>query len=882
MSLDRLWRRVAAACLFASVGCQAYEIGPDISGTFYDPAQSGHGYVVEYIEVGTTPQLVVSWFAYQDGEPVWLVGIGGIDGDTATVPLAISRGADFPPRFVESAAISEPWGTLTLRYSGSDVGSASWTSSLAGYGSGSMPIARLTSLSLAGDLANNRVASCHSGSWFAPGQSGHGLFVEVIGPPQARQMVAVWYTFLQGAQRWITAVGPIEGSTARLEAFLPRGGDFPPNFRPQDVVMQPWGEMRFSGLDGNRARIVWTSSVAGFGSGGLDLQRVTGPAGYDCGAGSDAKAARFLTQATHGPTDASIAAVRSQGLAGWIDTQLALPPTLQRPTIEAQIAQQVQVDPRNAQFYRPYRIERWFNTAVTAPDALRQKVAHALSQVFVVSDIGALDNNPIGVAEFNDILLRGAFGSYRELLREVTYSPAMGVYLTALRNQKTDWTLDGNGALVPGQIAPDENYAREVMQLFSIGLVERRLDYSPILGEDGQPRATYTQDLVTQTAKVMTGLSFDCSGPTTVGGLTLNRNCGLAGGTARYFSPTVFFSVPARYAIPGQVTALAHPDTYRPMACYPRYTDTGRSATASNNYAVLPAPNDRKVLLGGVTIEPSAVACHSGTPAAEQQACIDYCNDQVETLVDTLAAHPNVAPFLSYRLIQRLTTSNPSPGYVKRVASVFENDGSGTRGNLGAVVRAILLDPEARATPAANFGKLREPLLKLTALWRALGALPGSNGAYGVFTPERFLAQRPLGAASVFNFYEVDYALPDGSGLLAPEFQILDESTAITTSDGLWTLVFNGWQVDASNTPRFTTPANSAHIPPAALDALPRDGAGLVEALNQKLLYGSMPDSLRTRLRSLLDGPMASADHRLRALDTLHLILISPAFAVQQ
>src|SRR5690606_35540819 len=159
-----------------------------------------------------------------------------------------------------------------------------------------------------------------------------------------------------------------------------------------------------------------------------------------------------LTQATHGPTDASIAAVRSQGVAGWVDAQLAVPPTLQRPTIETQIAQQVQVDPRNAQFYRPYRVERWFNTAVTAPDALWQTVARARALVLVVSDIGALDNNPIVVPEINDLLLRGAFGNYRELLREVTYNPAMAVYLTALRNQKTDWTLDGSGALVPGQI----------------------------------------------------------------------------------------------------------------------------------------------------------------------------------------------------------------------------------------------------------------------------------------------------------------------------------------------------------------------------------------------------------------------------------------------
>ncbi|MCK7595363.1 DUF1800 domain-containing protein [Pseudomarimonas salicorniae] len=876
-------RSAAAMALMLASTAQAYEIGPEISGTFFDPAQSGHGYILEYLETDSGPLLAVSWFAYSDGEPVWLVGAGPIDGDTASIPLSIGSGGDFPPRFVASQATLSDWGTLTLRFSGYKQGSASWNSPLAGFGSGSMPIVRLTSLSLAHDLPTGRVAACHSGSWFDASQPGHGLFVEIIGPPGQEQMVAIWYAYLNGAQRWMTAVGPINGSRAELTVSQPRGADFPPNFRSSDVVEQPWGSLVFEAVDGDSARLSWTSTLSGYGSGNLDLTRLSTPAGYECGDVDADKASRFLTQASFGPNPQAVDEVRQLGPAGWIDRQLGLEPTLQRPTVEQQVAAAVAVDPRPGPQQIVFRLDRWFSSALYAPDQLRQRMAFALSQIMVVSDISQLVNVPTVVAEYNDLLLRGAFGAYRDLLRDVTYSPAMGIYLTHLRNQKTDWTLDPDGALVAGATQPDENYAREVMQLFSIGLKELRLDGTPI-EQDGQPVPTYDQTLITQTAKVLTGLSYDCSGPTTIGGITLNRNCGRVDDSTRFFSPTVFFSTPSRYAVPGTITGLAHPDFYRPMKCFPRYADTGRSATASNNFAILPAPNDRKILLAGVTIPPSEVACHAGTGGADQQACIDYCENQIDTLVDTLAAHPNVGPNFARLLIQRFTTSNPSPGYIERVAQVFENDGSGVRGNLGAMLRAILLDPEARATPARNFGKLREPLLKLTALWRALQAQPAPNGFVGAIDTSRFLAQRPLAAPSVFNFYSPDYTQPgvlSDAGLVGPEFEILNESTAISSSDGLLAVLFNGYRLDANNNISTANPQAYANIPPAVLDALPRGSAALVDALDDALLYGQMPAGMRSKLIALLDGEMATADHRLRVLNLTHLIAISPAFAAQ-
>jgi uncharacterized protein (DUF1800 family) len=868
----------------ASATNAAYALGSDVSGTWYDPAQNGQGLVIQHIVSNGKPALLVTWFTYLDGKARWLVGIGIPAGNATRIPLSITSGADFPPRFVAGSAQTQLWGELVLSFSSSRLGNATWTSNFAGFNNGSMPIERLTTPASAFEATSGQIAACHSGSWYDPTQSGHGIFTEVLGSGSNRQMLAIWYAYLNGEQRWMTALGPIVGNSATLTATITSGADFPPAFDPAAVISQPWGTMTFTGIDADRANWSWNSTVAGFGSGSLNLSRLSALSGSDCGPSSDKHAARFLTQATFGPNSNDIASVRTLGYPAWIETQMALPATLQRPTIEAQIAAQVLTDPRNAQFYRGYRLERWFNSAFYAPDQLRQRVAFALSQILVLSEVGALDNNPIGVAEYNDILLRGAFGNYRDLLRDVTLSPMMGVFLTHLRNQKTDWTLDASNNLVAGLIQPDENYAREVMQLFSIGLIERNRDFTPIL-VNGQTIPTYTQDLVTNTARVLTGHAWACTGPATIGTITLNRNCG-APGTAQQFSTTLFFSTPGRYAVPGIVTALAHPDTYRPMVCYPRYADTGRSATASNNYAVLPAPNDRKTLLGGLNISASPVACHSATPAIDQQACIDYCNGQLNTLIETLFQHPNLPPMISRQLIQRLTTSNPSAGYIDRVAAVFEDDGSGVRGNLGAVIKAILLDPEARANePANDFGKLREPLLRLTALMRAFGVVNGTNGANGLSSIERGFPQAPLRAPSVFNFYEPDYQQPGeiaDSGLYSPEFQILNESTFITMSDEFWRRIFTGYTTTSASATPFVTPGNAAHLPAAAIDALPTAHDALVEALNQRLLYGAMSDAMRSKLVALLNTEMAAADHRRKVLSLIHLIAISSEFAVQQ
>ncbi len=605
---------------------------------------------------------------------------------------------------------------------------------------------------------------------------------------------------------------------------------------------------------------------------------------------NDAEAAKFLTQATFGPTMTEINELKSIGYAAWIDRQLSLDATLQRPELEQQVATDVATTASvGTGGHVAFRQERWFATAAKSSDQLRQRMAFALSQILVMSDVGTFNNQPVAVAEYNDILLRNAFGSYRTLLTDVTYSPMMGRYLTSFRNSKTDWTIPSQvvgGPLVAGLVAPDENYAREIMQLFSIGLVERNLNFTPI----ALAPPTYTQEIISQTAKAFTGLAYRCSAPVTYGAITLSHNCANCVGDACNFSATAFNSSPQRYGIPnggGQIitTALYHPDTYRPMACYPRYADTGRSQELLNNFAVLPAPFDRKVIIAGVTINASPVACHANTPVADRAACINYCTGQIDTVVNTLSLHPNVAPFLSRQLIQRFTTSNPSSEYIGRVAAVFVNDGSNVRGNLGAVLKAILLDPEARsATPAQEFGKLREPLLRLTAIWRAFDVSPNAAGTFGVVFPERAFAQRAFGAQSVFNFYEPDFQQAGeiaNAGLVSPEFQILDESTAISASDQLYTRIFNGYNVASAASTPFTTPGSS-YLPPAVIDALPTANAELLEALNIRLLAGQMSASMKTKVLALMNGAMAATDHRRRALSMIHLIAISPEFVIQR
>src|SRR5436190_22937917 len=384
---------------------------------------------------------------------------------------------------------------------------------------------------------------------------------------------------------------------------------------------------------------------------------------------TDGEAARFLTQASFGPTKADIARVRAIGYAAWIDEQLAMSPTLGRPYLE-QLATAAGL---TGSVPASVRMDRWFNTAAVGPDQLRQRMAWALSQIMVISDVASEDTN--GIAEYWDLLARDGLGSYRTLLGDVSFSPQMGRYLSHFRNRKSEEN---------STLSPDENYAREVMQLFSIGLVFRNMDFSPVLDGQQQEIPTYDQNVVKEMARVFTGLANPCPNP-------LN-GCNPYNG---------MFTIGGGYV---------------PMACFPRYHDTGVKSLFIPNTSGDPL---QRVMLPGLP----AGTCPNATPASNLvQQCIDYCLADVNGALDAIGGHaggapfdghPNVPPSIARQLIQRFVASNPSPEYIERVATVFQRSG----GDLGQTVKALLLDVEARSsTTDPSSGKPREPLLRLIAM----------------------------------------------------------------------------------------------------------------------------------------------------------------------
>jgi len=314
---------------------------------------------------------------------------------------------------------------------------------------------------------------------------------------------------------------------------------------------------------------------------------------------ADVDAARFLNQATFGATEQSIADFRKlDSKAAWIDAQLALPASLTLPYVVA----------NSNGSRRKDRHEPWWNNALDEPDQLRQRVAFALSQIFVISDLDkALSNNQYGVSDYYDMLSRNAFSNYRSLLENVTLHPAMGVYLSMVRNEKAN----------PAEnIRPDENFAREVLQLFSIGLFE--LDNRGQIINPDNPTASYSQRTIEEFARVFTGWEYPSS---------------------RYWGDT-------------NLSASAFQGRMVPVE---EFHDTGS-----------------KTLLNGVVV-PAGLST----------------SQDMQRALDNIAGHQNVGPFISKQLIQRLVTSNPSPDYVGRITAVFNDNGSGERGNLGSVVKAI-------------------------------------------------------------------------------------------------------------------------------------------------------------------------------------------------
>ena len=551
-------------------------------------------------------------------------------------------------------------------------------------------------------------------------------------------------------------------------------------------------------------------------------------------AANQSEAARFLTQATYGPKDAEITSLVGGSFAQWIDNQIALPPSYHRAPVMARAQQWISRGNSDGGWQGP-RNETWWQMALTAPDQLRQRMAFALSQIFVISQFGALDIQHEGVTIYYDMLLEKAFGNYRDLLEEVTLSPMMGTYLSMIRNRKPD-PLTGH--------EPDENYAREVMQLFSVGLSEMHPDGSLRIDADGLPVPTYNQEDTVGLAHIFTGWGphyNPASPPLWNTGGVADRNGWFLYGY----------------------------DPLRRMSFNENYHDT----------------KERQILNGNVI-----AASGNGV-------------DRMRQALDAISNHPNVGPFMARQLIQRFVTSNPSPGYIHRVAGVFNNDGSGVRGNLGATLKAVLLDYEARhATPrqSLTYGKPAEPVLRLS---RALRVLPGNlpkaaqgDPSYYINMQYEFPEQAPLLSSSVFNFFQPGFSNPGPiarAGLLSPEFQIFAETNGLRQANfnlsaitwGIWTPEKPTPQSDnlkfTYNFDSLVAILNTAGLTP--LQAQER----LVDHLNVRFLFGAMSPQLRSQILgtygSLPGGFGFSFGNQVSRVQTaLYLVLNSPEYFVQK
>jgi len=471
-----------------------------------------------------------------------------------------------------------------------------------------------------------------------------------------------------------------------------------------------------------------------------------------------AKAARLLEQTTFGPTLSSVQHVQQVGMAAYLNEQFSTPTT----RIPAIPNPPVALCPDAT--FRCAQSSFWKN-ALTANDQLRQRVAFALGEIFVVSTDMV---NARTIPSYGNLLADDAFGNFRQIMNDVATSAAMGEYLNM---------LDSN-APAAGEIA-NENFARELMQLFTTGLYLLNADGSPQLNAQGEPEPVYTELQVQAYARALTGWTYANS----TGGV-----------------PTSFPNGMPNYDQPMQPVAFAH-------------------------------DLSAKALLNGVTL-----------PAGQT------AQEDLSGVIDSIFNHPNVGPFVGRQLIQHLVTSTPSPAYVGRVAAVFANNGSGVRGDMKAVVTAILNDPEARAAdtdPTANDGHLREPILYFAGIMRALQFTNvNSQGRYDVATSYTSpLGETPYGAESVFNFFPPSYIIP-GTTLNAPEFA--QENTAaatlrMTLADSIVRNHLTTFNIDMS-------PTSLLGMIASATGNAATDSANLVTALNILFTHDQMTAPMQTAI----------------------------------
>lgn len=526
-------------------------------------------------------------------------------------------------------------------------------------------------------------------------------------------------------------------------------------------------------------------------------------------------AGRFLAQATMGADRMTIDAVAKLDFETWIDQQMALPPTYVRPLIQEIYDTTFQrhlaaggdsLDypeiPTNEHF--DYA---WWQVNMTNDDLLRQRIAFALSEIFVISFHSELDRYGEGVASYYDMLAENAFGNFEEILTAVSLHPCMGVYLTHLNNPKSN----------PAQfIHPDQNYAREMMQLFTIGLYELNQDGTRVQDNQGNDIPTYDNDDIMEFAKIWTGLG---------------------GGATVQMQDTI---VPPEFGMrPNEI------DMAETMAMYDDHHEAGA-----------------KYLLNGFVV-----------PAGQTGM------EDINTALEHLLNHQNVGPFIGKQLIQRLVKSNPSPAYVSRVAAAFNDNGAGVRGDMKAVIKAILLDEEARSCAWYNDpvqGKLKEPIIRYTHFARAIGGISEDGKFWNEGADyNNGAGQHPLYSFSVFNFYWPDFQ-PIGpiasQGYVAPEFQVFNSNTSI----GFVNFV-NEWTV---NETLLNAGGNNEDIVFTNLDEIithAEDTEALINYLDILLTNGMLKDDTRQIITTIVD-PMNDPYEKVKL--TIYLMVISADYTI--
>ena len=559
----------------------------------------------------------------------------------------------------------------------------------------------------------------------------------------------------------------------------------------------------------------------------------TGPA-------SDADAVRFLEQATWGPTAADVTHVKAVGFMTYLNEQFNasvtnVPKGSNYPDLAFPLDDQNTACPTsspgdpnynqnvcNRDNFSMYPLQRtFFSNGLYGPDQLRQRVAFALHQILVVSGSSEV-NRPSWMTVYLQALDRGAFGNYRQTLQDITLTPAMGEYLDMRLSTNTN---------------KNENFAREVLQLFSVGTSKLNLDGTPQIDPTtGMPVPTYTQTDVNEFTRVFTGWNFTTP---------------IGSGITNWRDPMV-----------------------------PR---------GGTNHDF-----NSKTLLNGFT----TTACSSGS-GAPNIACAQA---DLTAALDNIFNHPNVGPFISKQLIQHLVTSNPSPAYVSRVARVFNNDCDAiysqgcqnVRGNLKAVVQAVLLDPEARGDVKTdpNFGKLREPAQYVTGFLRAMNVksfdkTTTSDGVLGGRSTTDFtgtLDQPIFQPPTVFSYYQPGYQVP-GTKILGPAFGILSTSTTLRRANDINTLVYTGVASNTSPTAASSDRPRGTSIDTAGLEALAGNPSDVADALNALMLHGTMSTQMRnsliTAMNAINDATIATRNLK-RARVAIYLVASSSQYDIQR